>query len=139
MYLPGGVVTEKKAAGEGILGLCKSMTSPEPIQIGRYRGFDMELSFDSFSREFRITLKGNLSHTTSLGTDIFGNIQRLDNLLGSFSEKLGSQIVWLPRNTKMWNDVLLPKRVNPRTSWLRWRHPCQLSIHLHSCNPCVFR
>ena len=88
MYLPGGVVTEKKAAGEGILGLCKSMTSPEPIPIGRYRGFDMELSFDSFSREFRITLKGNLSHTTSLGTDIFGNIQRLDNLLGSFGEKL---------------------------------------------------
>lgn len=88
MYLPGGVVTEKKAAGEGILGLCKSMTSPEPISIGRCRGFDMELSFDSFSWEFRITLRGNLSHTTSLGTDIFGNIQRLDNLLGSFGEKL---------------------------------------------------
>ena len=46
MYLPGGVVKEKKAAGEGILGLCKSMTSPEPIQIGMYRGFDIGLYDD---------------------------------------------------------------------------------------------
>jgi len=88
MILSGGTVTEKKDAGEGILGLCKSMTSPDPIHIGEYRGFDMELSFDSYSREFRITLKGTLSYTTPLGTDTFGNIQRLDNLLDSFPNKL---------------------------------------------------
>ena len=42
MIMPGGTVREKKAVGDAILGLCKSMTSPDPIPIGQYRGFDME-------------------------------------------------------------------------------------------------
>ena len=88
MIMAGGTVTDKKAAGEAIIGLCKSMTSPDPIHIGEYRGFDMELFFDSFSREYKITLKHELRHTVTLGTDIFGNIQRLDNALNSFQEKL---------------------------------------------------
>ena len=88
MILPGGTVTDKKAAGEGILALCKSMKSPDPIHIGEYRGFDMELSFDAYSREYRITLKNELRHTVPLGTDIFGNVQRLDNALGAFAEKM---------------------------------------------------
>ena len=46
----------------------------------------MELSFESFTKEYRITLKGELSHTASLGSDIFGNIIRLDNVLGSMEE-----------------------------------------------------
>ena len=86
--MAGGTVTDKKAAGEAIIGLCKSMTNPDPIHIGEYRGFDMELFFDSFSREYKITLKHELRHTVTLGTDIFGNIQRLDNALNSFQEKL---------------------------------------------------
>lgn len=88
MIMAGGTVKDKKAAGEAIVGLCKSMTNPDPIQIGEYRGFDMELFFDSFSREYKITLKHELRHTVTLGTDIFGNIQRLDNALNSFQEKL---------------------------------------------------
>lgn len=64
------------------------MTGPDPVPLGQYRGFAMELSFESFSKEFQITLKGSLTHTTSLGTDIFGNIQRLDNLLGGMGEKM---------------------------------------------------
>ena len=48
----------------------------------------MELSFESFSKEFRITLKGTLTHTTGLGTDIFGNILRLDNVLGGMDERM---------------------------------------------------
>ena len=48
----------------------------------------MELAFESFTKEFRITLKGTLTHTTGLGTDIFGNILRLDNLLGGMEERL---------------------------------------------------
>ena len=88
MIMAGGTVTDKKAAGEAIIGLCKSMTNPDPIHIGEYRGFDMELFFDSFSREYKITLKHELRHTVTLGTDIFGNIQRLDNSLNSFQEKL---------------------------------------------------
>lgn len=48
----------------------------------------MELSFDAYSREYRITLKNELRHTVPLGTDIFGNVQRLDNALGAFAEKM---------------------------------------------------
>lgn len=88
MFMPGGTVREKKAAGDAILGLCKSMTSPDPIPIGQYRGFDMELSFDTFSREYKITLIHQLRHTVTLGTDIFGNIQRLDNTFSSFEERM---------------------------------------------------
>ena len=90
MFMPGGVVRDKKNAGDAILGLCKSMTTPEPISIGRYRGFDMELSFDTFSREYKITLIHQLRHTVTLGTDIFGNIQRLDNALGAFEERMAA-------------------------------------------------
>ena len=50
----------------------------------------MELAFDTFSREYKITLKGALSHTAPLGTDIFGNIQRLDNTLGAFEDRLNA-------------------------------------------------
>lgn len=90
MFMPGGTVREKKAAGDAILGLCKSMTSPDPIPIGQYRGFDMELSFDTFSREYKITLIHQLRHTVTLGTDILGNIQRPDNTLGAFEERMAA-------------------------------------------------
>ncbi len=82
------VHTEKKAAGSAILETCHAMTSPDAVPLGQYRGFAMELSFDSFSREYKITMKNELRHTISIGTDIFGNIQRLDNLLGGFEDRL---------------------------------------------------
>lgn len=100
MFMPGGTVREKKAAGDAILGLCKTMTSPDPIPIGQYRGFDMELSFDTFSREYKITLIHQLRHTVTLGTDIFGNIQRLDNTLGTFEERMAACIEQL-ENTRV--------------------------------------
>ena len=100
MFMPGGTVREKKAAGDAILGLCKSMTSPEPISIGQYRGFDMEMSFDTFSREYKITLIHQLRHTVTLGTDIFGNIQRLDNTLGAFEERMAACVEQL-ENTRV--------------------------------------
>ena len=70
MEVEGVVYTDKKAAGSAILAACHAMTSPDPVPLGQYRGFAMELSFESFSKEFRITLKGTLHHTTGLGTDI---------------------------------------------------------------------
>lgn len=48
----------------------------------------MVLSFDTFGKEYRITLQGKLTHTVSLGTDIHGNITRLDNALEGFAGKL---------------------------------------------------
>ena len=48
----------------------------------------MDLSFDTFSKTFYVTLKGNLSHKVELGTDIFGNLQRIDNALEGLPKKL---------------------------------------------------
>ncbi len=79
---------EKKGAGSAILAACKAMTSPEPKSIGSYRGFNMELSFNSFEKEYVLTLVGSLRHSVSLGADIYGNITRLDNLISSMPDKL---------------------------------------------------
>ena len=87
MEVEGVVYTDKKAAGSAILAACKAMTSPAPVPLGQYRGFAMELSFESFTKEYQIALKGELNHKTSLGSDIFGNILRLDNLLGGMAER----------------------------------------------------
>lgn len=67
-----------------------SLPSPDPVPLGQYRGFAMDLSFESLFREFKVTLKGALYYTTPLGTDIFGNILRLDNLLGSMEERIST-------------------------------------------------
>lgn len=88
MEILGKHYTEKEDAGEMVLAACKEMKSTEPIPLGSYRGFQMELSFDSFRHDFDITLKGAVSHRVSLGTDARGNIIRLDNYLSSIPEKL---------------------------------------------------
>ena len=64
------------------------MKRPDPVPLGRYRGFAMELYFDPLSREYKITLIGSLRHTASMGTDLYGNIQRLDNTLESLPSRL---------------------------------------------------
>ena len=87
MTLAGKVYTEKKAAGAELLAMCQNMLTPEPTQVGSYRGLTLELSFDSFSQEYRLTMIGQLRHVVTLGTDVFGNIQRMDNLLESLSLK----------------------------------------------------
>ena len=69
MVISDVVYNEKAEAGKAILEACKKMTNPEPMIIGKYRGFIMELSFDSFSREYKLSLKNELSHMVSLGTD----------------------------------------------------------------------
>ena len=87
MTLAGKVYTEKKAAGAELLLLCQNMLTPEAMQIGSYRGLTLGLSFDSFSQEYRLTMIGQLRHVVTLGTDVFGNIQRMDNLLESLPLK----------------------------------------------------
>ena len=79
--------SDKKGAGEAIIAACKAMTNPDAVNLGFYRGFGMELSFDTFSKEYRITLTGKLRHTVPLGTDIFGNILRLDNAISAMPER----------------------------------------------------
>lgn len=64
------------------------MTSPDAVPLGEYRGFQTELSFDTFSKEYVIKLKGELGYFVSLGTDTFGNITRLDNALEGLAKRL---------------------------------------------------
>lgn len=79
---------EKQAAGEAILLACQNMRSPEPVPLGEYRGFTMTLSFDTFSREYQIELKNKMRHRVSLGSDINGNIIRIDNALDNIEKRL---------------------------------------------------
>jgi hypothetical protein len=88
MKIGGIFYAEKADAGKALIDACKAMTSPDPVNIGEYRGFGMILSFDSFSKEYRVTLQGKLTHTVSLGSDIHGNLTRLDNALEGFTAKL---------------------------------------------------
>lgn len=81
MVIEGTRHTEKKAAGSAILEACKAIRNSEPVPLGQYRGFEMELCFDPMFREYKITLIGSLRHPVFLGSDIYGNIQRLDNAL----------------------------------------------------------
>lgn len=88
MTVKGVLYTEKAKAGAAILEACKLMTSPEPQELGSYMGFSMLFSFDSFNKQYQITLRGALSHTVTLGTDIHGNITRLNNALAEIPKKL---------------------------------------------------
>lgn len=88
MVIQGTTFTEKKDAGSSILAECKAMTSPEPKIIGSYRGFNMELSFDSFEKQYVLTLVGELKYPVPLGTDIVGNITRIDNRIDGIPERL---------------------------------------------------
>jgi hypothetical protein len=88
MTIGGILYAEKADAGKAIIEACKAMNSPDPVPLGEYRGFQMILSFDTYGKEYRVTLSGALSHTVKLGTDIHGNITRLDNALEGFEETI---------------------------------------------------
>ena len=86
MTVKGAFYSEKADAGNAILEACKAMTNPEPIPLGEYRGFKMELYFEA--REYKVRLKGELGYPVTLGTDTFGNITRLDNALEGLPKRL---------------------------------------------------
>ena len=83
MVIGGQTYTEKKAAGTAILEACNVLTSADPVPLGSYRGLKLTLCFDSFEKLFKISMQGTLTYKVGLGTDVFGNIQRMDNLLES--------------------------------------------------------
>ena len=85
--IQGRVYSEKEMAGEAILAACKSYTGVKPVPLGSYRGFAMELSFNTFSQEYEITLKGSMTHTVTLGMDARGNFTRLDNALSGLEKR----------------------------------------------------
>ena len=86
MTVKGVFYSEKADAGNAILEACQAMTNPEPIPLGEYRGFQMELYFEA--REYKVKLKGELGYPVTLGTDVFGNITRFDNALEGLQKRL---------------------------------------------------
>lgn len=83
--------SERVDAGQKIIEACTKMTSPDPIPIGKYRGFDLELSFEAFEKVYQVKVKGEASRTISLGTDATGNISRIDNAIEKIPERLELQ------------------------------------------------
>ena len=82
-------IAEKEDAGKAIIDVCTRMTgSVKADMIGEYRGFCMSISYDNVKNEYRLHLKGQLSHTVVLGTDVFGNITRMDNVIDGIAGKL---------------------------------------------------
>ena len=87
MEIKGKSYTEKTDAGEALLSCCKEMKSPEPVVIGIFRGFEISLSFDTFSKEYAVEVKHQMRYRTSLGTDARGNISRIENLFSGIEKK----------------------------------------------------
>lgn len=90
MEILGTLYTEKENAGKAIIDACTKMTGSDVVFLGKYRGFSMTLFYDGPSNEYRLTLKGTLSHTAVLGADVFGNLTRIDNVLDGLAGKRDS-------------------------------------------------
>lgn len=88
MEVKGVFYSEKAEAGKAIIEACKQMNSPDPISLGKYRGLDTELLFNSTERTYEVKLKGATSRNITLGDDAYGNITRLDNGIEKFAESL---------------------------------------------------
>jgi N12 class adenine-specific DNA methylase len=87
MEIMGTAYAEKEPAGKAIIDACTKMTGSDAVFLGQYRGFSMVLVYDGPSNEYRLTLKGTLSHTAVLGADIYGNLTRIDNVLDGLTTK----------------------------------------------------
>ncbi len=87
MEIMGIAYAEKESAGKAIIDACTKMTGSDAVFLGQYRGFSMVLAYDGPSNEYRLTLKGTLSHTAVLGADIYGNLTRIDNVLDGLTTK----------------------------------------------------
>ena len=88
MMVSGVSYSEKAEAGQAIINACKSMNNPDAIPLGEYRGFQMELYFDTVQRNYVVKLKGETSRDVPLGDDAHGNIVRIDNGIERFEEAL---------------------------------------------------
>ena len=88
MTIKGVTYDEKKTAGERLVLACSELPNAEEKVIGSYRGFELSLRFDTYRSEYQAILKGQRRYPVPLGTDLLGNIIRLDNSLNSFPERI---------------------------------------------------
>ena len=90
MEIDGRLITDKEQAGKAILDVCTKMTGSDAVALGKYRGFSLTLAYNATSNEYRLTMRGTLSHTVVLGVDVYGNITRMDNALEGFETRLAA-------------------------------------------------
>ena len=88
MKINGMIYTEKQEAGKKLLECIQNLKSMETREIGEYRGFTMEMSFDSITRNIRLKLKNKFSYSIDLGTDVNGNITRINNCLENIAKDI---------------------------------------------------
>lgn len=91
MKIKGVEYTDKEQAGKAILEACKTKTNPDLEEIGEYRGFKLELGFNSLEKQFTMTMKNKYSYSIFLGSDIYGNITRINNALDGIKDKIPDQ------------------------------------------------
>ena len=90
MEIKGVTYTDKEEAGNALILCCKAMTSPDKIPIGHYRGFELELFYQTYYNDYVVTAKGKYSHDITLGTDAIGNITRIDNGIDNLADAVKS-------------------------------------------------
>ncbi len=105
MTIDGLAYYEKEKAGNALIERCKAMTAPDPITIGDYRGFTMELLFDTFRNEHILVLRSELRHPVELGADVFGNLQRIDNVLEGMEKRLETYRIDLEETKKQFETA----------------------------------
>ena len=88
MEVRGDRLSDKKNAGAALISACQEMVSKESVKIGRYRGFDILASYDTWERQYRLTLKGHAAHRLTLGADPVGNLIRMENALAKMPDRL---------------------------------------------------
>ena len=88
MTIKGMVYDDKKAAGERLLLARQEMPNADMMLLGTYRGFELNIRFDSFKNEHQAVLRAKLSYPVSLGDDARGNITRLDNAIDNFADRI---------------------------------------------------
>ena len=88
MTIKGVTFTEKAVAGEMLLAVCKENTLANPVEIGSYRGFRMEVYYDTLNTHYCLNLCGKAKHKVDLGADALGNLTRIENELSKLPARL---------------------------------------------------
>ena len=112
--------SDKETAGKKLLECFKDLKSMEEKEIGEYRGFKMKLAFNSFSKNFQLTLKNKYHYMVELGSDVFGNITRINNCLESIEKDIPKERDWLDNlNHQLENAKVEVKKEFPQEQELQ--------------------
>ena len=88
MTIQGKEYIEKADAGKALLDVCSTVKGLAETDIGKYMGFDMSVKLGTYFTDYTLTLKHIMSYEVSLGSDVYGNITRINNVLGSIEVSL---------------------------------------------------